>query len=129
MFAIPLNCKYQIFNGSGRESVRISVTNDAPLTLNLYHNVDFVFNNPCKFPERAGAANQFQGEGEHLEVVRGDGKAKLPGKAGFVDHSLHIQIPVFARRKTDGAKRAIVTVSCPKPGRRSSIAPDWGLNH
>jgi hypothetical protein len=77
LFAIPLNCEYQIFNSSGREPARISVTNDAPLTLNLYHNEDFVFNNPCKFPERAGTPNQFQGEGEHLEVVRGDGKAKL----------------------------------------------------
>jgi hypothetical protein len=77
LFAVPLNCEYQIFNSSGKETARISVTHDAPLTLNLYHNEDFVFNNPCKFPERAGAANQFQGEGEHLEVVRGDGKAKL----------------------------------------------------
>jgi len=42
LFAIPLNSKYQIFNGSGREKVRLSVTNDAPLTLNLYHNVDFL---------------------------------------------------------------------------------------
>jgi len=35
VFAIPLNCEYQIFNGSGQESARISVTNDAPLTMNL----------------------------------------------------------------------------------------------
>lgn len=77
LFAIPLNCEYQIFNSSGRETARLSCTNDAPLTLNLYHNQDFVFANPCKFPERAGTPNLFQGEGEHLEVVRGDGKAKL----------------------------------------------------
>jgi len=43
VFAIPLNCKYQIFNGSGTEPTRLSVTNDAPLTLNLYHNEQFVF--------------------------------------------------------------------------------------
>ena len=42
MFAVPLNCQYQIFNGSGQEKVRLSCTNDAPLTLNLYHNEKFV---------------------------------------------------------------------------------------
>ena len=71
IFAIPLNCEYQIFNGSGRDSVRISCTNDAPLTLNLYHNVEFVFNNPFAFPERAGKPNHFEGEGEHLAINRG----------------------------------------------------------
>jgi mannose-6-phosphate isomerase-like protein (cupin superfamily) len=40
LFAVPLNCKYQIFNGSGQESARLSCTNDAPLTINLYHNLD-----------------------------------------------------------------------------------------
>lgn len=77
LFAIPLNCEYQIFNSSGRETARLSCTNDAPLTLNLYHNEDFVFNNPFQFPERMGAPNQFQGEGEHLEINRGKDTAKL----------------------------------------------------
>ena len=77
LFAIPLNTKYQIFNGSGREKVRLSVTNDAPLTLNLYHNVDFVFNNPFQFPERIGQPNQFTGEGELVTVRRGAGVAQL----------------------------------------------------
>lgn len=71
IFAIPLNCEYQIFNGSGQESVRLSCTNDAPLTLNLYHNVDFVFNNPYQFPERVGEPNHFNGEGQHRAVNRG----------------------------------------------------------
>jgi hypothetical protein len=77
LFAIPLNCEYQIFNGSGREPVRISCTNDLPLTLNLYHNVDFIFNNPCTFPERIGDAKHFEGEGEHVPVTRGAGVASL----------------------------------------------------
>ena len=71
VFAIPLNCEYQFFNGSGRGPARLSCTNDAPLTLNLYHNVDFVFANPFQFPERMGKANHFEGEGEHLAVNRG----------------------------------------------------------
>jgi uncharacterized RmlC-like cupin family protein len=69
VFAIPLNCEYQIFNGSGQESARLSVTNDAPLTINLYHNMEFVFENPCRFPDRIGKANRFEGEGDHSAIA------------------------------------------------------------
>ncbi len=77
VFAIPLNCQYQIFNGSGQDPARLSCTHDAPLTLNLYHNVDFVFDNPCTFPERLGEANHFDGEGERLLVDRGEGVSPI----------------------------------------------------
>lgn len=65
LFAIPLNCQYQIFNGTAATPLRISCTNNAPITINLYHNIDFVFDNPYAFPERTGAARHFDGEGEH----------------------------------------------------------------
>jgi hypothetical protein len=77
LFAIPLNCTYQIFNASGQEPARLSCTNDAPLTLNLYHNVPFVFDNPFTFPERVGPARHWEGEGEHMPVDRGPGVATL----------------------------------------------------
>ncbi len=38
LFAIPLNCQYQIFNNSGIEPARLSCTHDGPITINLYHN-------------------------------------------------------------------------------------------
>jgi uncharacterized RmlC-like cupin family protein len=71
VFAIPLNCKYQIFNGSGREPARVSCTNDAPLTLNLFHNTPFVFDNDFAFPERAGASKHFDGDGNFIPVKPG----------------------------------------------------------
>ena len=71
LFAIPLNCQYQIFNSSGNKPLRISCTNDAPITINLYHNLDFVFNNPCTFPERATQSKHFEGEGEHSVYSHG----------------------------------------------------------
>jgi len=77
LFAIPLNCKYQLFNGSGREPARLSFTHDAPLTINLYHNLDFVFDNPFGFPERLGSAKHFEGDGEHLAIDRGKGMPTL----------------------------------------------------
>ncbi len=78
LFAIPLNCTYQIFNGSGQERVRLSCTNDAPLTLNLYHNQEFVFDNSFVFKERFGEPNLFEGEGELVPVDRA-------GKAGRIN--------------------------------------------
>ena len=80
VFAIPLNCQYQIFNGSGQDPVRFSVTNDAPVTINLYHSDDFVFNNPCSFPERTGKSEHFEGEGDYIQVERENKKA---GKANI----------------------------------------------
>ena len=77
LFAIPLNCLYQIFNNSGRERVRLSCTNDAPLTINLYHNVDFVFENSFSFPERVGMSKHYEGEGDHYPVHRGLNVATL----------------------------------------------------
>ena len=70
MFAIPLNCPYQIFNVSGLETTRLSCTNDAPLTINLYHNLDFVFDNPFHFSERIGLSKHFDGEGDHSTMAR-----------------------------------------------------------
>ena len=68
LFAIPLNCEYQIFNASGCEPARLSCTNDAPLTINLYHNLDFIFDNPFQFPDRVGKPNEWEGEGDHSTV-------------------------------------------------------------
>jgi mannose-6-phosphate isomerase-like protein (cupin superfamily) len=77
LFAVPLNCLYQVFNSSGRERARLSCTNDAPMTINLYHNLDFVFDNPFSFPERSAMAKHFEGEGEHTALHRGMNIATL----------------------------------------------------
>lgn len=63
LFTVPLNCRYQFFNASGLESARISCTHNAPLALNLYHNVGYVFDNPYEFPERVGNKKYFDGDG------------------------------------------------------------------
>ncbi len=70
LFTVPLNCQYQFFNGSGQEPARLSCTNDAPLTLNLYHNEAFVFDNDFTFPERIGDEKHYDGDGDHVPVKR-----------------------------------------------------------
>ena len=62
LFAIPLNCWHQHFNGSGREPARfISVTN-APIVINLYEDIDFIFGTKYDFKGR------FNGEPDYFSA-------------------------------------------------------------
>lgn len=64
LFSIPLNAWYQHFNGSGRDSLRYMAVTNAPTMLRMFHNDDFVFNNPYRFTDRFGSEQgYFNGEG------------------------------------------------------------------
>jgi quercetin dioxygenase-like cupin family protein len=64
LFAIPLNTSYQHFNGQGdREARMLGVTN-APLVFNLFHNEEFIVNNPFVFSDR------FHGEDDYFGRAR-----------------------------------------------------------
>ena len=71
LFALPLNARYQHFNTSGKERVRLASTNNLAMMLNLFHNEAFVFDNDYEFPERQGAQKSFGGEGEFIPVRPG----------------------------------------------------------
>jgi mannose-6-phosphate isomerase-like protein (cupin superfamily) len=71
LFALPLNCRYQHFNGSGTQRARLYSCNNLPLVINLYRNDQFVFQNDAKFPEREGTANYFSGDGELIPKIPG----------------------------------------------------------
>ena len=71
LFALPLNARYQHFNGSGTEPARLSSTNNLCIMLNLFHKEDFVFANPCDFSERVGDAGLFAGDGQYIPAPRG----------------------------------------------------------
>ena len=71
LFALPLNTRYQHFNGSGRETARLISANSACIMLNIFHDPDFVFDNPAVFPGRIGKPGYFDGEGEKIETQPG----------------------------------------------------------
>jgi oxalate decarboxylase/phosphoglucose isomerase-like protein (cupin superfamily) len=71
MFALPLNARYQHFNGSGDKRARIYSCNNAPLVINIYRNNKFVFDNNSTFPEREGDASYFTGDGELIPKIPG----------------------------------------------------------
>jgi len=71
LVAPPLNARYRIVNGSGREPARLVCANDLRILMNIYHDEAFFFDNPFAFPERQGTS------------ARSDGRDGPP-KAGFV---------------------------------------------
>ncbi len=71
LFALPLNCRYQHFNGSGQEPARLASTTNAPIMINLFHNDRFIFDNPFRFAEREGESRYFAGEGDFIAVRPG----------------------------------------------------------
>ena len=71
LFALPLNTKYQHFNGSGRERALLASTHDLPVVMNLFHNAKFIFDNDFDFSERVGADKYFGGEGDFTGVRPG----------------------------------------------------------
>jgi len=65
MFAIPLNTWHQHFNGSGREPARFVAVTNAPPIINLYEDIDFVFNTRYDFKNRfAGEPDYFSNKNE-----------------------------------------------------------------
>jgi len=73
LFSPPLNAWYQHYNGQGDKPVRLLAMTNAPTVLNLYHNIDFVFNCDYRFTDR------YAGEEDFFS-----GRAKVPGE-GFHD--------------------------------------------
>jgi mannose-6-phosphate isomerase-like protein (cupin superfamily) len=98
LFAIPLNCRYQIFNGSSSEPVRLSVTNNAPLTINLYHNLDFVFANEFAFSDRVSNPKYFDGEGQHNVYNQSSVKVQNVWETNFVHDLTSFKLYEFEGR-------------------------------
>lgn len=56
LLAMPLNAWHQEYNASGAEPCRLLFGTNMAQIINLYHNLDFVFNNQQVFSDRYSAA-------------------------------------------------------------------------
>ena len=70
LLAIPLNAWHQEFNSSGTEPCRMLFGTNMAQVINLYHNLEFVFNNDFCFRDRYSFAMQdyFSGNGKHWNL-------------------------------------------------------------
>jgi len=65
LFAPPLNTWHELHNGQSNQPARFLAVTCAPLAMNLYHNLDFIFNNPFVFADRYQATpDYFSGPGK-----------------------------------------------------------------
>jgi mannose-6-phosphate isomerase-like protein (cupin superfamily) len=71
LFAIPLNTRYQIFNGSGSQRALLGCTHNATITMNLYHNEKYIFENDFVFDDRFGSDKYYDGDGDFIPVRPG----------------------------------------------------------
>ena len=97
LFALPLNVGYQHFNASGTEKARLASANSLTSIMNVFHDEDFIFNNPAVFRKRIGKENYFQGEGEMQETQRG----RFMWETNFVSDVASFKLEAWDKR---GAK-------------------------
>jgi oxalate decarboxylase/phosphoglucose isomerase-like protein (cupin superfamily) len=65
LFAIPLNCWHQHFNGSGTQVARYVGVTNAPPIVNLFEDIDYIFGCDHDFKERFnGEPDYFSAKGE-----------------------------------------------------------------
>ncbi|MDP2647371.1 MAG: cupin domain-containing protein, partial [Desulfobacterales bacterium] len=62
LFSPPANSWHRLYNG-GESPVRLMAVTTAPLILDIFHNLDFVFNCPYQFLDRYAAQEGFFGVG------------------------------------------------------------------
>jgi len=65
LFSIPLNAWHQHHNGHGSRPARLLAVTSAPTMVNLFHNMDFIYNCDFAFRDRfAGQEHYFDGKGK-----------------------------------------------------------------
>ncbi len=68
LFAPPLNVWHQHFNTQGDKPVRYVAATKAPVVMNLFHDLDFIFHNDHIFKNRySGESDYFSGKGQTVD--------------------------------------------------------------
>ncbi len=94
MFAVPLNCHHQHFNGSGREAARYVGVTFAPQVINMFGETDFVFNTKHDFKSR------FSGEPDYFAAK--DEKEGFLLRTNFVPDAVNLPLITAKERGAGG---------------------------
>ncbi|MDH3240632.1 MAG: hypothetical protein OEO83_08190 [Alphaproteobacteria bacterium] len=108
LFSVPLNAKYQHFNGSGTEPARLASVHDLPFLMNLFRNEDFIFDTERDFAERYGPNGYFQGEGQMIEIRPG----RHQWETNFVADITNFELKAWAERGKGSSSLRWVLSDC-----------------
>jgi len=98
LFGIPMNAPHQHFNGSGGEPARFAAVTNLAILLNIFHNVDFIYDNPFAFRDRATESRYYRGEGEFRAVKPG----RHQWETNFVPDLTSFALPEWKERGAGG---------------------------
>src|SRR3972149_4921360 len=74
----PLNCWHQHFNGQSDAPVRYIGATRAPVSMNLFHDINFIFNTDYVFPDRySGEEDYFSSRGKSAVHSMGDAAKEI----------------------------------------------------
>ena len=117
IFGIPLNCWHQHFNGSGQEPARYVAVTNSPPVINLYEDVDFVFNSKRDFKSR------FTGEPDYFAAARSEQEGALD--TNFIADAVNLPLSIAEERGAGGGHIRFnwPRARCPATSRNSRSAP------
>ena len=101
LFSIPFNAMYRIVNASSSPAVLLA-GNTAPNVMNLFNNVDAIFNNPYQFKDRFGGAADFYKPNDDIEPDPVRGLAMR--RTNFIPDIVTCELPLDNRR-SPGSRR------------------------
>jgi quercetin dioxygenase-like cupin family protein len=103
LFAVPLNAWHRHFNGRGDQPARFLAVTDAPMVMNLFHNLKFVFETPFTFDDRfSGEPDYFSGQGT---LYTGQSQRTRVLETNFVPDVRSIE--VYAWKERGGGGRTV----------------------
>jgi len=101
LFAIPINAWHRHFNGRGDRPARYLAVTNAPLVMNLFHNLDFVFESEFRFDDRfAGQHDYFSAEGQ---LYTGPAKRTRILETSFIPDVNNVQVYTWKERGGGGS--------------------------
>jgi diadenosine tetraphosphatase ApaH/serine/threonine PP2A family protein phosphatase len=90
LFGIPMNCWHRHFNGSGQAGARYVAVTNAPPVINLYEDIDFVFNTRFDFKQR------FNGEPDYFAAKAQPDGLRL--ETNFIPDGVNVPVADTAER-------------------------------
>lgn len=119
LFSVPLNAKYQHFNGSGIKPARLASVHNFPFLINLFRNESFIFGTDHEFPERLGPNGYFRGEGQMIELRPG----RHQWETNFVADITNFTLKSWAERGKGSSSLRWVLSDCTLGCHTSQIVP------